>query len=59
MNEAEVLHFHAKLWDAARKSGANTDNHGNVIPFVWAYKINSHGLTIYFVLHYQQNHRKS
>ena len=34
---SEVLYFHAKLWDAARKWGANTEHHGNVV-FVWAYK---------------------
>ena len=34
MNEAEVLYFHAKLWDVARKWGANTEHHGNVIVFV-------------------------
>ena len=33
-----VLYFHAKLWDAARKWGANTEHHGNVV-LVWAYKI--------------------
>ena len=44
MNKAEVLYFHAKLWDAAwdagRKLVANTEHHGNVIVSVWAYKIN-------------------
>ena len=39
MNEAEVLCFHAKLWDEARKGDAYTEHHGNVIVFVWAYKI--------------------
>ena len=33
MNKAEVLYFHAKLW------GANTEHHGNVVVFVWAYEI--------------------
>ena len=39
MIEAEVLYFHAKLRDAARKLCANNEHHGNVIVFVWAYKI--------------------
>ena len=37
MNEAEVLYFHVKLQDAARKRGANSEYHGNVFVFVWAY----------------------
>ena len=39
MNEAEVLSFHARLWGAERKWGANTEHQGVVILFVWAYKI--------------------
>ena len=39
MNKAEVLYFHAELWNAVRKLGANTEHHGNVIVFVLAYKI--------------------
>ena len=38
MKEAEVLYFHAKLQDAARKSDASSEHHGNVFVFVWAYK---------------------
>ena len=34
MNEAEVLYFHAKLQDAARKRGANSEHHGNIFVFV-------------------------
>ena len=39
MTQAEVLYFNAELWDAARKSGTNTEHQGNVIVFVLAYKI--------------------
>ena len=33
MNEAEVLYFHAKLQDAARKWDASLEYHGNVFVF--------------------------
>ena len=50
MDEAEVLYFHAKLWDAASKSGANTEHHGNIIVFVWAYKVKYTCFREYFLL---------
>ena len=34
MNEAELFYFYAKLQDAARKLGANSEHSGNISVFV-------------------------
>ena len=50
MKEVEVLYFHEKLQDPARKRGVKSDHGGNIFVFVWN--------KIFVVLHCQQNHKK-